>query len=314
MPVRHLLLGLLVTVVWGLNFSIIKVAEEVFNPFLLATLRFILCCLPAIFFLPRPQVPFRYLAAYGTVFGVFQFGLLFLGIQAGLSPGIASVVLQLQVFFTILFAALINHEKISRHQVAGIALGFAGVILLASISDGSIDVLGLFLVAAAGLAWGLANVIAKNAKAPDPLAFMIWSSTVPILPLVGLTLLFEGYDSIISSFEQVTWAAAGAVLYLVYPTTLFGYSVWNNLLRLHKTSVVAPLTLLVPAFGMVGSFLIFGENFTEIGVSAAVLMILGLAVNQFGGRLMQKRVTPADGSDEAAVIASTTKPDGSVSR
>lgn len=314
MPLRHLLLGLLVTVVWGFNFSIIKLADDVFHPFLLATLRFILCCFPAIFFLPRPQVPLRYLVAYGTVFGVFQFGLLFLGIHAGLSPGIASVVLQLQVFFTILFSALINHERISRHQAAGIALGFAGVILLASSSDGTVSVLGLFLVAAAGLSWGLANVIAKNAKSSDPLAFMIWSSAVPILPLIVITLLVEGYDSIVVSFTEVTWLAAAAVLYLVYPTTLFGYSVWNSLLRMHKTSLVAPLTLLVPVFGMIGSFLVFGERFTVIGITAAVLMILGLAVNQFGGRFLGSRSRAAEERNAAAALAPGTEPDGAASR
>ena len=300
MPIRQLLLGVLVTVVWGLNFSLIKVAEDLFQPFLLATLRFVLCCIPAIFFLPRPKIAWKYLLAYGLVFGVFQFGLLFAGIAAGLSPGIASVVLQLQVFFTILLSALINREKVTRPQAAGIALGFAGVILLATGSNGTISVLGVFLVAGAGLSWGISNVIAKNAGATDPLAFMIWSSAVPILPLIVLTFALEGYDSVAYSFSHLTWQSVGAVLYLVYLTTLFGYSVWNTLLRNNKTSVVAPLTLLVPVFGMIGSKIIFNEAFTVIGIAAAVLMILGLAVNQLGGVLFRGRVTRTEEPDQAA--------------
>lgn len=293
MPPRRLALGVLVTVIWGFNFSLIKLGEDVFHPFLLSTLRFILCVLPAVFFLPRPRVPLKLILAYGFVFGVLNFGLLFAGIAAGLSPGLASVVLQLQVFFTILFGVLLVRDPIRPHHVAGILLGFAGVGVTFAITDGSITVLGLVMVAGAGLAWGLANVIARIAQPDDAVGFMVWSSVVPILPLAALTLIVEGYDSVVQSFTHLTWGAVGAVLYLVYPTTLFGYAVFNNLLRRYPTSVVAPLTLLVPFFGLAGSMLIFGERLTWLKVAAVALMVLGLSVNQFWPRLRRRKAEPA---------------------
>ncbi len=289
MPPRALSLGLLITVIWGLNFSLIKTAEDVFHPFLLATLRFVLTAIPAIFFFPRPKVPFRYLTLYGIVFGVLQFSLLFGGIWAGLSAGLSSVVLQTQVFFTILFSVLLVQEKIKAHQAAGIILGFVGVALTATVTDGSMTVLGLLMVVGAGLSWGLANAIVKKVKPEEPVGFMVWSSTVPVLPLIVLCLIFEGPASIGHSFASISWAAAGSVLYVVYPTTLFGYSVWNGLLKRYPTTIVAPLTLLVPLFGMVGSMLIFHEHLTIMKVVAAAMMILGLGVNQFGGRFIRNR-------------------------
>ena len=212
----RILLGVLVTIIWGLNFSLIKVAEETFAPLLLATLRFILCCVPAIFFFPRPRVAMKYILAYGLVFGVCQFGLLFAGIEAGLSAGLSSVVLQVQVFFTILFGVLLMKEKIGRYQIVGIVVGFLGVGLIALGIGGSVSIAGLLLVAGAGVSWGLANVITKKAKAPNPVAFMVWSSAVPIIPLALLTLMFEGVGSVETSFDNLTWMAAGSLLYLVY--------------------------------------------------------------------------------------------------
>jgi O-acetylserine/cysteine efflux transporter len=282
MPANQLALGVLVTMLWGLNFSIIKVAEEVFSPFMLATLRFVLCCLPAIFFLKRPKVPARYFIGYGIIFGVFQFSLLFFGIHEGLSAGLASVVLQMQVFFTIALAILLLHERLNARHVVGTLLAFGGVAIIGFATSGSATLVGTLLVVGAAASWGLSNILVKVGKPSDMVAFMVWSSLIPPIPLFLLTLTTDGWGSIEHSFAHLTWAASGSVLYLVYVTTLFGYAVWNNLLRQYRASVVAPLTLLVPVFGMLGSMVVFGEALTTTKVIAASLMVLGLLVNHFG--------------------------------
>jgi O-acetylserine/cysteine efflux transporter len=299
MPLRHLGLGVLVMIVWGINFSMIKIAERSFDPYLLATLRFLLCAFPAVFFLKRPVVAWRYIVAYGFVFGVLQFTLLFGGIKVGLSPGLASVALQLQVFFTIAFGALLLGERIASYQIAGIVLGFAGVVLIGDMSRATATVAGVLLVAGAAAAWGLANIVVKKAQVKNMLAFMVWSSLVPIVPLMLLTLWWSGPDSVVRSFETMRLDAVLAVLYLVYPTTLFGYAVWNSLLRLHRTSLVAPLTLLVPVFGLLGSMVIFDESLTAKVAVAAGLMLCGLALNQFG-LPFRRRERPAAGPETLA--------------
>ncbi|MFJ7326492.1 EamA family transporter [Streptomyces cyaneofuscatus] len=276
----RIFLGLLVTAVWGLSFSMIKIAQETFDPIFLLVLRFVLCLLPAVFFVRRPQVPLRHLAAYGFAFGVGQFGLLFFGIRAGLSPGLASVVLQLQVFFTILLSALFLNERMTRGQIAGLVLGFAGVVMVGGIAEGSVTIVGLALVICAAMSWGTANLIVKKMGHADPLALIVWSSPVPAAILLPCSLLVEGYASIESSVRGMDWTSFGALLFIAYPTTVIGYSVWNALLQRYEAGRVAPLTLLVPVFGLASSMLIFDEQITPPKAAACGLLILGLCVNQ----------------------------------
>jgi O-acetylserine/cysteine efflux transporter len=201
-------------------------------------------------------------------------------------------------------------ETIRPLQVVGIVLGFAGVAVTATVDDGSVTIAGLLMVAAAGLSWGFANTIVKVAKPADPVGFMVWASIVPIVPLALMAVLVEGVDSITHSFTHMSWDTVGAVLYLVYPTTLFGYSVWNSLLRNYPTSLVAPLTLLVPFFGMAGSMIIFDERLTGLKVAAATLMILGLAINQLAGRLSIGRRQPVAEAEPVRTVAALVDEEG----
>ncbi|MBC9726536.1 EamA family transporter [Streptomyces sp. TRM68367] len=294
----RLILGLLVTAVWGLSFSMIKVAEETFDPLFLLVLRFVLCFLPAAFFLPRPQVPLRQLVSYGLVFGIGQFGLLFFGIQAGLSPGLASVVLQLQVFFTIAFGACFLKEQMTRGQSAGLVLGAAGVILIGMITKGTLTVIGLALVVCAAMSWGIANILVKKMGNADPLGLIVWSSPIPAVILLPCALAIEGYASIESSVRHMDWASFGALLFIAYPTTVIGYSVWNSLLQRYEAGRIAPLTLLVPVFGMASSTLIFDERITTPKAIACGLLILGLCVNQIN---VHRRKAPATSQVEEKV-------------
>lgn len=284
----RIVLGLIVTAVWGLSFSVIKIAQETFDPLFLLVLRFVLCFLPAVFFVRRPQVPLRQLAGYGLAFGIGQFGLLFFGIKAGLSPGLASVVLQLQVFFTISFSTLLLKERMTRGQVAGLVLGFAGVVMVGGITKGTVTIVGLVLVTCAAMSWGAANVIVKRMDHADPLGLIVWSSPIPAAILLPCSLVVEGYASIESSVRAMDWTSFGALLFIAYPTTVIGYSVWNALLQRYEAGRVAPLTLLVPVFGLSSSMLIFGERITLPKVVACGLLILGLCVNQVSVHRRQK--------------------------
>lgn len=287
----RLILGLFVTAIWGLSFSVIKIAEETFPPFFLLVLRFALCFFPAVFFLPRPRVSWRQLAGYGLAFGVGQFGLLFLGIYAGLSPGLASVVLQLQVFFTISFSALLLKERMTLGQGVGLILGFTGVFLIGTITEGSMSVIGLMLVVCASMAWGIANIIIKKMDRADPVALIVWSSPLPAAVMLLCSLVIEGYPSIAASIRGMDWVAVGAVLFIAYPATVMGYAIWNALLQRNDAGTVAPLTLLVPVFGLASSMAIFGEELTVPKAIACGLLILGLCINQFSVR--RRRVLAA---------------------
>ncbi len=287
MKLPHLFLAVLITAIWGVNFSVIKLGLHSIDPFILAGLRFTLCALPALFFIKKPHVPWRYLINYGLVFGVGLWGLVNLGIKTGLSAGIASMVLQFSAFFTLLAGSWVFKERLSRYQMVGFALSCAGLLSIVFITDGSVTFSGLLLVLAGAVAWSIANIINKKTGTKQVFAFLVWSSVFSPIPLFLLDWLINGtrgYSSLISNIDA---RAVLSLLFQVYPNTLFGYWVWNSLLKRYPVSTVAPLSLLVPVFGIIGSVVIFGENVPAMKIVALALIITGLAIGLYGQQLKQ---------------------------
>ena len=285
MKLHHLLLAILVTALWGLNFSVIKLGLTSVDPFILAGLRFTLCALPAIFFIPKPDVAWRYIISYGLIFGIGLWGVVNLGIKSGLSAGIASLVLQFSAFFTMLLGAWVFKETISRYQLAGIGVALCGLLSIIFISDGSVTATGLVLVLFGAAAWSVTNIINKKARTKQVLAFLVWSSAFSPIPLFVLDYIVNGTSGYSALINQIDHRAVLSILFQVYPNTLFGYWVWNSLLRQYPVSTVAPLSLLVPIFGILGSVVIFDESLTPMKIVAVGLIVSGLAVGLYGQRI-----------------------------
>ncbi|MBN6715018.1 EamA family transporter [Pseudomonas capsici] len=285
MKLHHLLLAILVTALWGLNFSVIKLGLTSVDPFILAGLRFTLCALPAIFFIPKPDVAWRYIIGYGLIFGIGLWGVVNLGIKTGLSAGIASLVLQFSAFFTMLLGAWVFKETITRYQLAGIGVALCGLSSIIFIADGSVTAAGLVLVLLGAAAWSVTNIINKKAGTKQVFAFLVWSSAFSPIPLFLLDYLVNGTSGYSALINQIDHRAVLSILFQVYPNTLFGYWVWNSLLKQYPVSTVAPLSLLVPIFGMLGSAVIFGESLSPMKIVAVVLIVSGLAVGLYGQRI-----------------------------
>ncbi|MCX2898771.1 EamA family transporter [Pseudomonas mandelii] len=286
MTARHLLLAITITAIWGVNFSVIKLGLTTVDPFILAGIRFTLCAIPAIFFVAKPDVQWRYIVGYGLVFGIGLWGVVNLGIQCGLSAGIASLVLQLSAFFTIVLGSWIFEESISRFQYAGMGLALCGLLSIIGIADGTVTTAGLLLVLLGALAWSAANVINKKARTPQVFAFLVWSSAFSPIPLFALDYLVHGSTGYHALISQLDYRAVLSILFQVYPNTLLGYWVWNSLMKRYPVSTVAPLSLLVPVFGLLGSALIFNENLSLNKIVAVVLIVSGLGVGLYGQRIM----------------------------
>ncbi|MGH8389822.1 MAG: EamA family transporter [Pseudomonas sp.] len=285
MKVRHLLLAISITAIWGVNFSVIKLGLTTVDPLMLAGIRFTLCALPAIFFIPRPDVQWRYIIGYGLVFGIGLWGVVNLGIKSGLSAGIASLVLQFSAFFTILLGSWIFKEAISRFQYAGMALALCGLMSIISIVDGTVTMAGLSLVLLGAVAWSAANVIIKKARTTQVFAFLVWSSAFSPIPLFALDYAVNGSTGYSALLDQLDYRAVLSILFQVYPNTLLGYWVWNSLLKRYPVSTVAPLSLLVPVFGLLGSVMIFNENLSANKIIAVALIVSGLGIGLFGQRI-----------------------------
>ncbi|PVE24756.1 O-acetylserine/cysteine exporter [Microvirga sp. KLBC 81] len=289
MPLTHSLVAVLVAIIWGLSFVVIKLGVGSMPPLLLCALRFFFAALPAIFFVPRPKASWGNMVAYGFFLGVAQFGLLFAALAFGMPASLASLVMQAQVFFTILFAALFMAERPGPHQIMGGLIGFAGLVIIAVPRlSGSGGVPFLMTVAAAA-SWGVANIVSKRAGRVDMLGYIVWASLVAPLPLLGLSLLLDGPDKVVLALMNMDAGTWGAVAYLAYPTTVFAFGVWAYLLSRHPAATVTPFALLVPVAGILGSSLILGEAMRPVEAVGGAVIVAGLALNVFGARLLNRR-------------------------
>lgn len=281
----HVALAVLITAIWGVNFSVIKLGLATVDPFILAGIRFSLCALPAIFFIRKPDVAWRYIVGYGLVFGIGLWGVVNLGIKLGLSAGIASLVLQFSAFFTIVLGSWVFKEALSRFQILGMLIALGGLLCIITISDGSVSLSGVLLVLLGAASWSVANIINKKASTRDVFGYLVWSSAFAPIPLFALDYVVNGSAGYAAFVHQVDGSAVLSILFQVYPNTLFAYWIWNSLLKTYPVSTVAPLSLLVPIFGMLGSVLLFNESVTLSKVLAVALIVLGLAVGLYGQRI-----------------------------
>jgi len=287
LPARHFVLALAVVAIWGTNFAIMKVALGAMPPLLFATLRFALALLPAAFFIQRPAVPWRLLALYGVLIGVGQFGVLYVAVQRFISPGMASLVVQTQVFFTILLAIAIDGERVRGFQWLGLLLAAGGIAVIALHVDASTTPLGLAMVLFAALAWAGGNLVARHSGRVNMLGYMVWSSLFALPPLLLGSLWLEGWPAMAAALRHADAATWAAVLWQSLGNTLFGYAAWAWLLARHPAATVAPMALLVPVFGMGASALWLAEPLPAWKLAAAALVIAGLALNLLWPKLSE---------------------------
>ncbi|EKY8474168.1 O-acetylserine/cysteine exporter [Salmonella enterica] len=281
-------LALLVVVVWGLNFVVIKVGLHHMPPLLLAGLRFLLVAFPAIFFVARPKVPLTLLLGYGLTISFGQFAFLFCAIKFGMPAGLASLVLQAQAFFTMALGAFVFSERLQRKQLAGIALAIIGVLVLieASLNGQHIAMSGFMLTLAAAFSWACGNIfnkkIMQHSPRPAVMSLVVWSALIPILLS---SLLLEGADHITQSLITIDMTTILSLLYLAFVATILGYGIWGSLLGRYETWRVAPLSLLVPVVGLASAAVLLGETLTGMQLAGAVLIMAGLYINVFGFRV-----------------------------
>jgi O-acetylserine/cysteine efflux transporter len=279
LSLQHFLLALAVVAVWGSNFVVIKLALAHMPPLLFATLRFVVVVLPMVFVLPRPAVPWGNLAAYGLLIGVGQFGLLFVAMNGHISPGLASLVIQVQVFFTIGLALLMAGETLQRVQWLALALAASGLAVIVTHTDGSTTPLGLGLVLLAALSWAGGNLVSRAAGRINMVAYVVWSSLFAVPPLAGLAFWVEGWDALVTGVAQADASAWAAVAWQAWGNSIFGYAAWGWLLSRYSAATITPMALLVPLFGMGSAAWWLGESLPAWKLAAAALVMGGLALN-----------------------------------
>lgn len=285
------LLALLVVVVWGLNFVVIKVGLHNMPPLMLAGLRFLLVAFPAIFFIARPKIPLSLLLGYGLTISFGQFAFLFSAIKFGMPAGLASLVLQAQAFFTIILGAFAFGERLHGKQLVGIALAVFGVLVLieASLNGQHVGMLGFMLTLAAALSWACGNIfnkkIMQHTARPAVMSLVVWSALIPIIPFFLASALLDGPTQIMQSLVAIDMTTILSLVYLAFVATIVGYGIWGSLLGRYETWRVAPLSLLVPVVGLASAVVLLDETLTGLQLLGALLIMAGLYINVFGFRL-----------------------------
>lgn len=285
-----ILLALIVVLIWGFNFVVIQIGLQGLPPLLFSALRFLCAALPLVFFFKRPAIGWKLLIGYATFQFAIQFMLLFSGMKLGFPPGLASLVIQLQAFFTIGLAVLMLGERPLVTQLCGALIAFAGMGLVAIHLQATATVIGFVMVVGAGFSWGVANILTKKIGKVNPLALVAWGSLLATPPLILSSLLVEGPAAWVHAASSLSWITVGAILFQSYPNTIFGFGIWSVLIRRYPTATIAPFSLLVPVAGMVSAALVLGEPLQWWKITACILVLLGLALNQFGARWFTPRV------------------------
>ncbi len=278
MPLRHTLLALAVVLVWGVNFVVIDVGLADVPPFVFLALRFALVAVPAVFFVKPPKVPWWKLALLSLFMSFGQFALLYLAIAVGMPAGLASLVLQAQVVFTIVLGAVVLRERPSPRQIVGVGIGVAGLAIVGATHGQGAPLLPLLLTVAAGLSWGIGNIVSRTAKGASGLSIVVWGALFVPIPALLMALLVDGPEGVAAGIAAISLPALASTAYTVVLATLVAYTIWNTLLGLHAPAKVAPFTLLVPFVGILSAWLLLGE---EPGIGELVggaVMIAGLAV------------------------------------
>ena len=292
MKPNHIALAVLIAAIWGFNFVAIKLGVTAVPPFFLTAARFILAAFPAVLFIARPKEDWRWVAGFGFVLGVGQFGFLFLAVRLGLPAGLTSLLLQAQAFWTMLFAWMFLSETPLPRQIWGAVIGFSGIATIALGRWSGSDLVPLLLCMIAAAGWALANIISKKAKPQNTLSFVVWSSLAVPLPMLLLSWIFEDHAQIWSAITAPTVSFLGSLAYLAFLSTLFGYAAWNYLFNHYAASTVAPFSMLVPLFGILGGAVVFGERFDRFEIAGGLLIVAGLLVSNLGGRFIKKKADP----------------------
>lgn len=282
---KDLLLALVVIIVWGMNFVVIKIGLDDMPPMLLGALRFLLAAFPAVLFIKRPQIPLRWLLAYGLTISLGQFAFLFSAMSVGMPAGLASLVLQSQAFFTLLFAVMFLGERFRLTNLFGLLVAAGGLLLIGLQGNGLMTLAGFLLTLCAAAMWALGNIVTRKLGKVNLVGLVVWGSLVPPLPFFALSWLLEGPAVIEIALRAINLDTLLVLAYLAFGATILGYGLWSRLLSRYPASQVAPFSLLVPVVGITSAAVLLDEHLSTLQLVGALLVMLGLLLNVFGGWL-----------------------------
>jgi O-acetylserine/cysteine efflux transporter len=302
---RDYLSALAVVIIWGLNFIFMKFALHDFTPFQMGAARYVFAVFPLILFIKCPTLDVKWLLLYGLFQGVGQFGFLFVGLKLGMTAALASVLMQTQVFFTAIFGFLLLGERPNRSLQIGLFLAACGLACFAinyiapqTTNTPATTLFGLIFCVLGASMWSASNIVVRKAQQSltinkaqntsfDAVAFLVWSSVVPILPFVALTLLLDP-EPTRWRWLAAPWSSWLSVAFLGWVATIAAYAMWTALLKRHPANRVAPFSLGVPVVGITAGMVILGEQITTWQWAGIALVVAALLTVMLGQRVSDR--------------------------
>lgn len=279
-----------VVLIWGVNFLSMKIGLNDLPPLMLGMVRFVLILLPAIFFFKKPNVSWVYLILYGLTISFGQFSLMFLALSWQFPTGLSAIILQAQVFLTVLFAHLFLKEAVKPNHLVGMMCAGVGLALIGvGQYQGGFSLMGILPVLGASLSWALGNIIVKKIGQVNPLSLVIWGNISSLVAFSVFSLGVYGVNGILTQLNNISLHGILAVMFLAYGASYVGYTGWGYLLARHSASKVTPFIMLVPVIALVVGFLVLKETLIMWHYMGIMTVLLGLGVHLMGGRFFKQK-------------------------
>lgn len=270
--------------IWGINFLFMKMALAEMPPLMVGLLRFGCVLLPAIFFLKKPPVAWKWLILYGLTISFGQFSLMFLALSWDFPTGLAALILQAQAFLTVLFAAILLKEPVRAHHMLGMGVAACGLILIGvGQYQGNLPIAGVFPVLGAALSWACGNMVVKKIGAVDALSLVVWGSVSSFGAFLVFSLFIHGPAAMADYVLHMSWKAIAGFAFLAYVASLVGYSCFGSLLARYPANKVSPFILLVPVLALIVGFLFLDEKLGIWHFAGILAVMGGLLLHVFGG-------------------------------
>lgn len=277
MNFRDFLLLFVVCFVWGLNIVITRwiVFDAAVPPIFFAAIRFMgVAILLTPFLRPIPK-DLKMLFLISFFIGSGHFALLFLGL-ANAEGSAASIVMQLGVPFATLMSMAFLGEKIGWRRAIGITLAFAGVLLIAVDPESFSVSFGLIYIAGAAFIGAVGGILMKKMTPVSAMQMQVWIGLFSFAPLFAVSAILEQGQW--SAFAAGGWSVWIATAFAVVGVSIFGHGAFYHLIKRYDISLLSPLTLMTPIWGVVLSIILLNEPITSQLVLGAVISLGGVFV------------------------------------
>ena len=274
MTIRHILIALLVPLTWGFGFALAKAGLDHFSPLLLMGMRFLIAAAVLVWFVPIPRGYLKQICSISFIAATLQYGLTFSGLtRMDATPAVLLV--QAEVIFGVIIAALLLGEKPSLKQIVGITISCLGILTIVGAPSLDGQIFGVMLILGGTLAFALGQVLIRRLKgALTGFQLTAWMGVMAGPQMILAAMLFEG--DLILQISTAPLAAWGTVLYLGLIMTIIGYSAWYFILARYPVPMVMPVLLLLPVATILGAVSFLGERPDMIVLFGGAIVISGV--------------------------------------